>query len=214
MINKSYEVGYCKPPKATQFQKGVSGNPKERTKRSQQDLLDLCEQELRTQIKLTDGTCITKEQAIVRQLANNAAMGDHRSQKLLFALRQKGIHRKKSEQLFQRLITEEYLTEEKIDNFLYHNQVLSSNRACEPVKCSLNLNAMFKQHKGRLAFADAVMLSDIASQYMYQLILEDVCNSICCEYEYWAGVDEVTSYLNLSTVDKKGSIKIWQKHVL
>lgn len=60
MINKSYEVGYCKPPKATQFQKGVSGNPKGRTKRSQQDLLDLCEQELKTQIKLTTGLVLPK----------------------------------------------------------------------------------------------------------------------------------------------------------
>ena len=203
MINKSYEVGYCKPPKATQFQKGVSGNPKGRTKRRQQDMIDLIEQELKTKINLTDGTCITKEQAIARQLANGAAKGDPRSQKLLFGLQQKSIHRKKSEQLFQKLLREGYLTEEKIDNFLYHNQVLSSNRTCEPIKCSLNLNAMFKQHKGRLAFADAVMLSDMSSQYMYQLILEDVCNSICCEYEYWAGVDAVTSYLNLSAVDKE-----------
>ena len=29
-----YEVGYGKPPKNTQFQKGVSGNPKGRPKKS------------------------------------------------------------------------------------------------------------------------------------------------------------------------------------
>lgn len=32
---KDYEVGYGKPPKATQFQKGKSGNPKGRPKNSQ-----------------------------------------------------------------------------------------------------------------------------------------------------------------------------------
>jgi hypothetical protein len=30
----SYEVGYGKPPKNAQFQKGVSGNPKGRPKKS------------------------------------------------------------------------------------------------------------------------------------------------------------------------------------
>ena len=29
----SYEVGYGKPPKSTQFEKGVSGNPKGRPKK-------------------------------------------------------------------------------------------------------------------------------------------------------------------------------------
>jgi Family of unknown function (DUF5681) len=29
-----YKVGYCKPPKHTQFKKGVSGNPSGRPKRS------------------------------------------------------------------------------------------------------------------------------------------------------------------------------------
>jgi hypothetical protein len=30
----SYEVGYGKPPKNTQFQKGISGNPRGRPKKS------------------------------------------------------------------------------------------------------------------------------------------------------------------------------------
>jgi hypothetical protein len=32
--NRGYEIGYRKPPKATQFRKGRSGNPRGRPKRS------------------------------------------------------------------------------------------------------------------------------------------------------------------------------------
>ena len=200
---KQYDVGYGKPPKKTQFQKGQSGNPKGRPKYNNQDILDFIQRELNTSITLTDGSRITKEQGLARQLTNKALRGDIQSQKLLFTLQGKGRHRKKAEQFFDRLVKEGYLTEDKINDFLYNDKVLVSNQPCNPMKCNLNLTAMFKQISGKKAFGTALLLSDVLSYYIYQLIVSGICKDLACEHEYWQGVDAAVNHLNLPPQEKE-----------
>jgi Family of unknown function (DUF5681) len=73
----SYEVGYGKPPKDTQFQKGASGNPKGRPKK----VLDFDHELIRESqsfITINDNgqrKRITKLEGIVKQLTNKAIAG-------------------------------------------------------------------------------------------------------------------------------------------
>ena len=93
MPGKDYDVGYGKPPAATRFVKGKSGNPKGRPKGSkntmpalnEERLGDIIMQEAYRTIKVKDGAKeirIPMAQAIVRSMAVNAAKGDQRSQKI------------------------------------------------------------------------------------------------------------------------------------
>jgi hypothetical protein len=80
----SYEVGYGKPPRYTQFQKGRSGNPKGR-RRGTLNVATVLERTLRELVVINENgqrKTITKMQAAVKQLVNQAASGD------LAALRQ------------------------------------------------------------------------------------------------------------------------------
>ena len=192
---KQYEVGYGKPPKKTQFKPGQSGNPKGRTKGSKNGIYTYIQRELNSSITLTDGSKITKEQGFARQLTNKALRGDIQSQKLLFNIHQKGQRKDKAELFMGRLIKEGYVTEEMIDNFLYHNKIISSAKPCDPMKCALNLNAMFKQIGGRKAFGTALILSDLLCTYACLFILENLWEEISQEYAYWQGVDDATSNL-------------------
>lgn len=73
-----YPVGYAKPPQATQFKPGQSGNPKGRQKGAK-NFATLFEEELEARIPVTENgkrKKITKRRAAVKQVVNKAAGGD------------------------------------------------------------------------------------------------------------------------------------------
>lgn len=76
-----YEVGYCRPPKHTQFQKGQSGNPEGRPKSKKSGQTDISEL-LNEPVKVKAGgkaRTMQSFEAIVRQLAKKALGGDLRA---------------------------------------------------------------------------------------------------------------------------------------
>lgn len=80
-----YQVGYGRPPLSTQFKKGQSGNPKGRPQGSK-NATTLLKEALSEQVIVTENgrrRTITKKEAIVMQIVNKAASGDHRSIQLL-----------------------------------------------------------------------------------------------------------------------------------
>lgn len=80
-----YAVGYGRPPKATQFQPGQSGNRKGRPKGSRNIALML-DEELGAGVMVTiDGRRVsrTKGQIMARQVVDKAAKGDLNAAKLI-----------------------------------------------------------------------------------------------------------------------------------
>jgi hypothetical protein len=80
-----YEVGYGKPPRHTRFKKGQSGNPKGRPNGSK-NAATLLNEALHEEVVVNENgrrRKVTKLQAAMKQLANRAAAGDHRSLQLL-----------------------------------------------------------------------------------------------------------------------------------
>lgn len=85
MSKDDYEVGYRKPPKATQFKGGQSGNPKGRP-RKPRDITALINQELDATIQITENgvrKTLPVRQVFVKGLINKALKGDYRASLLV-----------------------------------------------------------------------------------------------------------------------------------
>jgi hypothetical protein len=89
--NGNYEVGFGKPPKRTQFRKGLSGNPKGRPPGGR-NLTTVMEEALSERIAITENgrrKSASKLQVIIKQLVNKAAQGDYRSTQMLMGFIEK-----------------------------------------------------------------------------------------------------------------------------
>ena len=84
----SYDVGYGKPPKATQFKAGVSGNPKGRPKGSL-NLATAVNRALSERIQVTENgrkCSMTKLDVAIKAMVNRAVKGDPRAMQQMLSL--------------------------------------------------------------------------------------------------------------------------------
>jgi hypothetical protein len=75
-----YSVGYGRPPKANQFKKGQSGNPRGRP-RTPKTIAEAFDKRLSTKIIVTENGCrksVTLREVIAAKAVNKAAEGDHK----------------------------------------------------------------------------------------------------------------------------------------
>jgi len=90
---RDFEIGYGKPPKATQFKKGQSGNPKGGKKAEAiEDVRIVIENVLAEQTKVRDGgkvRTVSKLEAIMQAQRANALKGNAKAVRTLFKLGQK-----------------------------------------------------------------------------------------------------------------------------
>jgi replication-associated recombination protein RarA len=88
MADKDFEVGYKKPPKATQFKPGQSGNPKGRPSGVKNLSTDL-QEELESIIIVTENNQqreVTKQRAMIKSMFAKAMKGDVRASSTLLQL--------------------------------------------------------------------------------------------------------------------------------
>jgi Family of unknown function (DUF5681) len=77
-VGKELSVGYCRPPKHSQFKKGTSGNKKGRPK-GRKNLATIFRKEMNKTVAISENgqhRMITKVEAAIRQVINRAAQGD------------------------------------------------------------------------------------------------------------------------------------------
>jgi hypothetical protein len=82
---RTYQVGFAKPPIATRFRKGLSGNPAGRP-RGSKNITTILEQELEQRVVIRENgrqRKVTKRRASMKQFVNKAIAGDPRALQLL-----------------------------------------------------------------------------------------------------------------------------------
>jgi hypothetical protein len=118
--NEDYEVGYKKPPKSSQFQKGASGNPSGRPKKLS-DFHAIFLRELNSPVRINENgklKIISKDEAIAKQVVNKAASGQVHSIRLADIYRREALDKAaEKERLAKRPIDE--LSDEELMEMIY-----------------------------------------------------------------------------------------------
>jgi hypothetical protein len=87
---RDYDVGYGKPPTASRFKKGQSGNPKEKRKGARQlDFIELLKRSMDKKVRVRVGDDViylSKLEAGAEQIANKIASGDIRTIRMIMPL--------------------------------------------------------------------------------------------------------------------------------
>lgn len=94
MSDDNYEIGYKKPPKHSQFKKGMTGNSKGRPKKSKAraNLAKIARRVFESDILATENSVtvkITRIEALLKMLTNKAIGGDIRATKISFDIYKK-----------------------------------------------------------------------------------------------------------------------------
>ena len=87
-MSNNYEIGYGKPPKKNQFQKGQSGHPEGRPKGAKNLKTDL-DEELRELIDLNEGGVrkrVSKRRAMLKSVTAKAVQGDTRAAAIIIEM--------------------------------------------------------------------------------------------------------------------------------
>lgn len=83
---RDYDIGFGRPPNASKFKRGKSGNPKGRPKGSR-NISTLIARELNDQVTVTENgkqRRLSKGQIAIRQLVNKAAAGDPKAMQAIW----------------------------------------------------------------------------------------------------------------------------------
>ena len=85
---KPYKVGYCRPPEATRFKAGSSGNPTGRPRR-RKTLTAIIDETLAKRVSIEEkgrSRKVSIKEIIIRRLTNAAAKGDLKAVQLVLRL--------------------------------------------------------------------------------------------------------------------------------
>ncbi len=148
-MSDSYEVGYGKPPRTTQFQKGVSGNPKGRPKKARDFDHELL-RESRASITLNENGSrrrISKHEAAIKQLINKAMGGNIPALRTYFDRYQTAFEKVALLEATQtrdlRTLPASALTDEELDERIMYLQNQQENEKGIRFECRLILRLAF-----------------------------------------------------------------------
>lgn len=198
-MSNDYNVGYGKPPLNTRFKEGQSGNRKGRPKgqKKEEGIIDLLGKELKTKLILKDGTKITKEEALVRQLCNKASSGDFKSGKLILDITTRQEIDRLGIDFLKKLIEDRILTKKSVEEYIKYGKLLSVEKMPEALQ-GLYVDCGRDVFEASLALAETLRLMYIWSYLTTIINIKNIREALCAEQAFWEGFETVLDSMGVS----------------
>lgn len=209
---KTNKTGYCNPPKETQFKKGQSGNPKGRPKNTSNNdiksnnssnskhfnITSILAKELNSKITMADGKKLPKLDILIKQTINNGISAKNvKDQKQILEMLTKLENKNIYDNFINRLIQNNYITEEQLKEFASYNKPLNVDNMESVVRATV-VNR-YVQRKGTI---DAFYNLRIALHELIGTVLfyeaDIIVKKIIEEAAYREGVEDTLDILKLS----------------
>ena len=190
-MDKTYDVGYRKPLKNSQFKKGVSGNPMGRPRKVPSDVADILLREMKQIVQTKDGQKMTKNDAMFKNLANSAAKGDLKSIRIVLQETHRAESKCFAQMFWDRLLADGFIEPDAARDY-----------ANKRGKLKLNMGVLKQEQINRISAIGALnVLEAIACFSAMEEVtsrVERIMFAIFAEYQFWDDIEAGWDVLNLS----------------
>ncbi len=156
-------------------------------------------------IELSDGTKISKFDAIIKGMTNDAVKGDLKSKKVLLELMHRLESKTLEEEFLAKLIKSGYATEEDVKDYVKYGTKLDLNLPHSVIN-QMYIKPIIERYVASNTLKWISYINDLYDYVSDSFLMLQTMQKVYVEFDFWNGVDATFDALTISASEKAKAI--------